>query len=752
MKIHLSIQARLIVLMFILVAGFSGFLLYQRSSENIMVTSLFQDMVAEKTVSLDQFIKIKSAPLEVLSRDYTLWDEMIGFVANPDPKWAKDNLETAFSTFDTDAIWVYRPDFSLVYSKNTLSDPAIDQLPVPKQAWKNIFSQGYFCHFFATTDKGVMEIFGAPVQPSSDVKRLSRPRGYFFVGRLWDKGYTNELAKLMKSKIWIIPAVRGVPFAVENKESGVMVFSKVLKDWQGDPLVKVYLRSDSEVIRSLHFSSRTETAFLVLFSLLIFFSLSILLLFWIGRPLNLISHSLLLQNSSSLGGLKKSNTEFGNLACLIDDFFIQKDKLVKEVQERQRVERILQKINDELEGRIAERTSDLISVNQRLSKELEDNKRLQEQFLQAQKMEIIGRLAGGVAHDFNNILMVISNYAGFVKDALPKDDPIREDVNQISEAAGRAASLTGQLLAFSRRQVIAPAVININERIAQMEKMLRRLIGEDVELKTDLFAPKAMIKVDPGNMDQVVTNLVINARDAMPSGGNIFIETKNATLSQGQVADLPAGDYLNLSISDTGSGMSDEVKSHLFEPFFTTKERGKGTGLGLATIYGIVKQHKGSISVDSVKGKGTTFKIYLPLAAEGAMQEKKEERRLSLRGTETILLVEDDTPVRDVVSKMLFKLGYTVLEATCAEDAFAVAKKYLKPIHLVIADIVLPRINGKEMADELVRQIPGLKVLYASGYTGDISVYKSIMEEGMPFIQKPFSEDLLAMKIREILK
>ncbi len=381
---------------------------------------------------------------------------------------------------------------------------------------------------------------------------------------------------------------------------------------------------------------------------------------------------------------------------------------------------------------------------------------LENQVIQAQKMEAVGRLAGGVAHDFNNILTAIGGYTDLLLADLPPGDPRRQDVDEIHQAADRAAALTQQLLAFSRRQVLQPKVIDLNALVSNVEKLLRRLIGEDVLLATALAGDVGRVRADPGQLEQVIVNLAVNARDAMPAGGRLTIETRNVDLDAAYAAEhraVVAGPYVVIAVSDTGSGMSAETQSHMFEPFFTTKEVGKGTGLGLATVYGIVKQSGGSIWVYSELGHGTTIKVYLPRVDEPAepLASSAPADPESLRGTETILLVEDEPAVRGVARQVLARQGYTVLEAPDGQTALAMVDGGGPRVDLVLTDVVMPGMSGRTLVDQLASRCPGLRVLYMSGYTDDAIVRHGMLEPGLAYLQKPFRPDALVRKVREVL-
>ncbi len=381
--------------------------------------------------------------------------------------------------------------------------------------------------------------------------------------------------------------------------------------------------------------------------------------------------------------------------------------------------------------------------------------KLEAQLLQSQKMESIGRLAGGVAHDFNNLLTVIMGYSSLLYDQIPPEDPLLQNLEQIRSAGKRAEALTRQLLAFSRKQILAPTHLDLNSLVSNLRKMLERLIGEDITLVTTLQPELWPITADPGQIEQVIMNLVVNARDAMPTGGQLTIETRNIQLAENLAQfqlDAPGGPYVMLVVTDTGHGMDQLTQVHLFEPFFTTKEPGKGTGLGLATVYGIVKQSGGDISVYSQPGQGATFKILLPVnQAVPAKQVVPPVQPLARGGSETILLVEDDEMVNMLVQRALQNQGYTLLNARRGQEALTVAARHQGAIDLLLTDVVMPHMSGRELAERLKAQYPHLKVLFMSGYTDDTVVRHGLLAAEIEFLLKPFSPNLLASKVREVL-
>lgn len=410
--------------------------------------------------------------------------------------------------------------------------------------------------------------------------------------------------------------------------------------------------------------------------------------------------------------------------------------------------------NQNLEEEVARRTASLERALDDLRSEMKLRREAETQLIQSQKMEAVGRLAGGVAHDFNNLLTVIMGYNDMLREQLKNDHLASEFIQEIRRAGERATSLTNRLLAFSRRQVAQPRVVDLNESVRGIEKMLGRMIGEDVQLRTSLAPDLLRVKVDPSHMDQVLMNLAVNSRDAMPGGGVLTIETSNVELDKefaGGHLGVTPGAYVMLAVSDTGCGMDAETLARVFEPFFTTKEKGKGTGLGLSIVYGIVKQNGGDVLAYSEPGRGTAFKIYLPALTESAEVQLAEPAVSDAPAVETILLVEDEEQVRNLTRTMLQRMGYTVLEADGAAAAEEILRANPDEVHLLLTDVVMPETRGTELADRVRTLRPAIRVLFMSGYTEG-----GVLQQGIsivsPYIQKPFTAAALRRKIREVLQ
>lgn len=389
-----------------------------------------------------------------------------------------------------------------------------------------------------------------------------------------------------------------------------------------------------------------------------------------------------------------------------------------------------------------------------MSADVTDEQKLEAQLRHAQKMEAVGRLAGSVAHDFNNVLSVILSLTSLILDDLKQVDPLRVDIESIKKAGERGADLTRQLLAFSRQQVVSPRTVDINQIVVESERMLRRLLREDVELITQCQRSLSKVRVDPGQIDQVILNLAINARDAMPEGGKLTIETMDVDLEESYATEhfgSTPGPHVMLAVSDTGIGMTRETQARIFEPFFTTKEAGKGTGLGLSTVFGIVQQCGGNIWVYSEPGGGTTFRVYFPVYEGPDTLVPDAPEPITLQGTETILLVEDQDDVRHVARQILRRYGYHVIESRNAGEAWLSSERHPRTIHLLLTDVVMPQMSGRELAERLTRARPELKVLYMSGYTENSVVEHGILDSGIAYLQKPILPESLARRVREVL-
>ncbi|HEX8280217.1 MAG TPA: ATP-binding protein [Chthoniobacterales bacterium] len=722
----MKVQTKISLLLVAVVATFLLGLWAFRAYDRFKFRHIAEERFRERNQSFEDFLNYHGQPLKTLAVDFTNWDQMVSAIASNDQAWFNDNVSLAvLDGFHANALWIYRTDGSSAYQLNNLNAQELSELPLSPEAFREIFAREPFCHFFIQVAQGLMEIRGGTVHSSKDFARKTPASGYFFVGRLWSKPALREISMFTGNDVSVIMPPPRVSENYNDEQNGLIVFSRTLRTWDGQPLAELVVRNESPVVKELNRSSERLLISLMLFALVLLLLLAVSLVRWVSRPLHLTMASLKQNNPAPILGMCRDNSEFGELARTIRAFFEQRDNLIREMEERRATEEALRKSEQELRH--------------------------------SQKMEAIGRLAGGVAHDFNNLLTAIVGYAELIHLREGTDRVAKQHAELILKAGEQAAGLTRQLLAFSRKQLLQPRVIDLNQLVIDMEKLLRRVIGERYDLRTVPEAQIGRVMADPTQLEQVILNLGVNARDAMPTGGKLTIHTANVNLDRRAATAispfLQSGDYVELSVVDTGAGMDEEIKSHIFEPFFTTKGPGKGTGLGLATVYGIVRQSGGGISVESQPGKGTTFRIYLPLERAPVEKEKSALGPTDRsQNYETVLVAEDDDIVRELVCDVLQEEGYNVLCAPDGVEALRVAREFDGEIHLLVTDVIMPHMNGTELAEQICLLRPDVKVLYVSGYSdNDISDH-GIVDSGIELLQKPFTPQTLARKIRDVIE
>jgi signal transduction histidine kinase len=720
MKVQTKITLLLLAVVATFFVGVFSFRLYDRAKLRGIGQHKFEDL----NRSFETFLERYGEPLRTLAEYDSSWSQMVQAIARNDRAWFAANVnQDSLIGYNATAAWVVAPDFSTVWSVNKLHDAQLD-VPLARDQLAKLFATQRTPHFFARIPEGVMEICGATVVPSTDSQHDTPARGYLLVGTLWDSVRLNDMGTYTDNTISIVPVNETTAGMRSDEPSGSISFTRLLRGWDGKPIAQLLVRKDSPEIPELNRSN--ERMLLMLFA----FALVLLLLVytgisrWVNQPLRKIMESLTRNDLKPVELMAEDRSEFGELARTIHKFFEQSDKLIREMQERRATEEALRKSEEELRH--------------------------------SQKMEAVGRLAGGVAHDFNNLLTAIIGYAELIS-ARPKTSPqIKQNAELILKAGEQAATLTKQLLAFSRKQMMQPKVIDLNELIIDMEKLLRRVIGERFELESQPAAQDGRVRADPSQIEQVVLNLGVNARDAMPTGGKLVIRTANIRLDAAKakqiLTSLPAGDYVELSVTDTGAGMDAETKSRIFEPFFTTKGPGKGTGLGLATVYGIVRQTGGGISVASEVGKGSTFSIYLPRENAPVDYTKDAAAPVSKSGNfETVMVVEDEEIVRELVCEVLEDQGYNVLCAADGHEALELVQKHDGKIHLLVTDVIMPQMNGHELAKKVSALRPDTKVLYVSGYSDNDIGDHGMLDPRFELLQKPFTPQTLARKIRDVM-
>ena len=726
----MKVQTKITLLLLVLTAIFFGGLWLLRRSAERKFHAVAAERVDDRARFFDAFVKRQGETLETYVSDTTTSSPMVRAIADNNLPWFVQHLDndTTWSWADAQALWVYRPDRTLVFSKNFLgADAELHDIPLPPAAFDALEHQRLM-HFFLPVAQGYLEIRAATVHESVDGARKDTPQGFFFAGRQWYGAILDRLAGDTDNHLKFLPVIPPAHEATteDDADQGVISFTRVFTGWNNRPVFRLLICNDSKNIGELSDFIRLMLAWLVGFALALLALLTVLLTLWVTRPLRLLSQTLQTERLSFLDRLRNHGSEFGHLAEMIREFFGQRQNLIAEVFERKNAQEALRESGEQLR--------------------------------QAQKMEAVGRLAGGVAHDFNNLLTAILGYAELLVGRRDLDKTSLQNVEAIQKAGKQAAAVTHQLLAFSRKQVLQPRIIDLNALVCDFERILRRVIGEHIDLQTHAEAPCGRVRADPNQIEQVVLNLGVNARDAMPRGGRLLIRTDNVHFDDAAArrlaSDLPGGEYVLLEVADNGCGMDDEVKSRIFEPFYTTKGPGKGTGLGLATVYGVVKQSGGTTLVESALGEGTTFRVYLPVA-EGELEPSRPKTVVPLqppsRRKEAVLVVEDEEIVRELVCQVLSEHGYDVMCASNGAEALRMSAEHRGPIPLLITDVVMPQMGGLELSRQLTALRPELKVLYVSGYSEDDMNEQGVLSPEVEFLEKPFTPQAITRKVREIL-
>ncbi|MEY2481973.1 MAG: two-component system, cell cycle sensor histidine kinase and response regulator CckA [Verrucomicrobiota bacterium] len=727
MKVQTKITLLLLLVVATFLAGLWAFRVYDRRK----FTRISQERESERKQSFETFLDTDGEPLKTLAEYDAYWDQMVSAIAKNDQKWFEENVNSStLLGYKASAAWIYDPSGKLVYSADSNDDKLPElhtkppNLPLPEEAFRQLFAAEPFGHFFIKIADDIYEIRAATVHGSKDLGRQTPLQGYLFVGRLWNDEALKPMSTFSSNRLALLPAAQPAQSVRNNAQDGLIMFTQDLKTWDGTLLAQLIVRNESPVVKELNRSSERLWLAFCLFALVVLLLISSSLVRWVSHPLRQIMASLKRNDPKPIEKLCEDHSEFGELARTTRKFFEQRDNLIREMEERRATEEALRKSEEELRH--------------------------------SQKMEAVGRLAGGVAHDFNNLLTAIIGYAELISTRTTSNALAKQNADLIRKAGEQAAALTRQLLAFSRKQILQPKVIDLNALVVEMEKLLRRVIGERFDLQSHPDAEMGRVKADPSQIEQVVLNLGVNARDAMPTGGKLIIRTSNARLDSTTApqisASLKPGDYIVLSVTDTGAGMDEETKSHIFEPFFTTKGPGKGTGLGLATVYGIVRQTGGGISVESEPGKGSTFRIYLPQVTAPVDFTKTALAPVDKsENFETVLVVEDEEIVRELVCEVLQEQGYNILCARDGVDALEMAGSFEGTIHLLVTDVIMPNMNGQELAAKLSTLRRDMKVLYVSGYSDNDIGDHGVLDPRFELLQKPFTPHTLARKIRDVI-
>ncbi len=719
----MSIRAKLLVLLGAVVALFAGGLFLLQLFSRRQFEAVTAARAKERGDQLDHFLEDWSRPIETFVADSTCWDELVAAMANQQPGWSEQAFDdNKLNSYRVHVLWIYRPDGTLFAARNHLYSPAVNELPVPIATAGQDLQTRKLNHFFARTPLGFLEIRGATIHPSRDSARATPSQGCLFAAHLWVQEDLKEMSFLTGNEMSIQLAGAAPPPRRDEKSEGVVTITRPLLGLDGQPIATLVARNVSPVVREFHALSERLFLWLAIFAFFVYLLLIVALRKWVIRPFQTISRSLRTENPALLDPWLHDRGDYGKLGRVIRTFFEQRQALVEEMRERRAAEKTLETRDEELRH--------------------------------ALKLEAIGRLAGGVAHDFNNLLTVIIGYASMVPP--PADGSGQHACGEIIlKAAQKAAGLTQQLLAFSRKQVLHPRVLDLNALVREMEKLLQRTLGEQIELCVETTSALGRVRADPTQLEQVIVNLAINARDAMPRGGVLTIRTEDFTVTEAAPSNgsAPAtGAFVVLSVEDTGTGMSPETEARIFEPFFTTKNAGHGTGLGLATVYGIVRQSGGVITVDSREGVGTTFRVRLPL--ETADIDPPPIALPALPNStrhERILVVDDDKAVRELMCRVLQNYDLRVECAANCPEALSIGGDLSRPLHLLITDIVMPILTGPELALRIRENRPGLPVLLVSGYAHEAMTGLETLQPQVEMLDKPFTPQELARQVFALL-
>lgn len=725
MKVQTKITLLLLAVTAVFVAGLWAF----RAFDQQKFREIRTNRLVEAKRSFNAFLGKDGEPLQTLADYDTTWDAMVQAIQTRNTKWLSENVsaETLLG-YKAYAVWIFDRNANLLYSRRVDEDkPTSDErnelipppLPIPQEAFQQLFAKEQVAHFFVKMDGEIMEIRAATVHGSYDYNRQTPQQGFFFLGRLWNQPPLEEMSLFSNANLSLVPPEKQPREIVED---GLIVFTKTLTAWDGRPVAHLVVRNEMPVVRLLNQSNERLIISLFVFALVLLLLIYWSVVRWVSQPLRRIMETLKKNDPKPIEHLCWDHTEFGELARTTRKFFESRDNLVREMEERRVAQEALRKSEEELRH--------------------------------SQKMEAVGRLAGGVAHDFNNLLTAIIGYAELIATRTSSNSLAKQNAELIRKAGEQAAALTRQLLAFSRKQILQPKVIDLNTLVVEMERLLRRVIGERFDLQSHPNARSGRVKADPSQLEQVVLNLGVNARDAMPRGGKLVIRTDNVSLDHETARQLSVtpGDYVMLSVTDTGAGMDEETMSHIFEPFFTTKGPGKGTGLGLATVYGIVRQTGGGISVESEVGRGSVFRIYLPQETAPIDLSRPVHAPIEKsKNFETVLVVEDEDIVRELVCEVLEDHGYNVLCARDGIEALNLAEDFDGEIHLLVTDVIMPHMNGHELAAKLCALRPDMKVLYVSGYSDNDIGDHGDLDPRHELLQKPFTPQTLARKIRDVI-
>lgn len=721
----MRIRNTILLLMLLAFTAFVTGLVLMRRAESKSFEEVVRLRQAAWKQKIQSFLSNDGRDLRMMPDELSKSAPATEAILQSDLKWMEDAWdERTVKSFGAHVLWVYKPDGTLFHTATVTGRKKFEALPVPVEALARLMTRDKGAHFYfhrKVDDDGtreLVEVRGAAVFPAWDLDKREAIQGFIVAGRVLGDVWRRELLPDGEDKLSIVASDASVPV---DSGASRMSYVEDLRDWQGHDLARLVVTNESAPLAQLERNGNQLFVTLVAAGFVLFACLYALLYLAVVRPLCRMIEALHHEDVTRLAPLERQKAEFGELARLITAFFEQQLTLTREMLERIHTEKVLREKDEMLQH--------------------------------SQKMEAVGRLAGGVAHDFNNLLTAIIGYADLLRQRFARDPAGRQPAELIHQAGAQAAGLTRQLLAFSRKQLLQPKVIDLNTIVANLHRLLQRIIGEHIEIRTALEASPACVKADPGQIEQVIVNLGVNARDAMPRGGKLTIGTVNLELSDAErTEELCAGSYIAIEVTDTGEGMDEVTRKRIFEPFFTTKGPGKGTGLGLATVYGIVRQSHGGIVVESERGRGSTFRILLPrVDAVAEQSESAPVAAARTAGAETILVVEDEEIVRELVVEILRSHGYRVLATERGSEAAEILRADGGRLDLLISDVVMPGMNGAEVARCVHEITPNARVLFVSGYSEHDMADQGLEALTFEVLQKPFTPSALARKVRDVL-
>jgi len=759
----MRIHTKLIFLIFFLVIAFAMVIFILNQLEENRLTLLFQEEREEKIKLFNKFFELKGKSLETLSTDYSFWGEFVLAMKKEDKIWIDENIMPSLNTYNADIIWIYRIDKTLLHSVTRIENTKLINFILQKEVMNDVFIKKHFTHFFVNTPEGIVEVRGATIHPGNDIERKAPHVGYFFAGRLLSDDYMADFPEFIKSKLVILPYMENDRF-VSNPGEGIICFSVDLPDFNGNPIMKINVRTESDNIKNFNRISGNIFSTIIVFIIVFLLTILLFLRLLIINPLNKISMALISSNLSYLDNMKNGKNEFSDISRLICQFFEQRGKLVKEISVRRKAEEEIYNLNAELETRVVERTAELEASNSELKEEIfwrkkaeNEKKILEERIRHADKMNAIGTLAGGIAHDFNNILSSIIGYTELLLyDSY--DDETKSRLNNILKAGMRAKHLVNQILTFSRQSEQEKMPVNVKFVIKEVSELLRASLPSTVEIRQNFEKDLRIIEADPTQIHQVIMNLCTNAYQSMKDKrGTIELTLKNLDISQDELVKyriIKPGSYVYLSVKDNGEGIEPSIIDRVFEPYFTTKKQGEGTGLGLAVVHGIIDNHGGEITVDSEKGKGTIFHIYFPVSKDSKMAKSHDTRIIEKvpSGKGNILLVDDDEHVFPFEESLLKRLGYNITGVMDSTEALQIFEEEPNKFDLVITDHTMPKMVGSDLAKKILAIRPDMPVILCSGLT-DVIDYDEIKSAGiMEFVKKPFDIDYIANIVEKCMK